>query len=157
MSNKNKNKNIDGNNVLAIDPASECGWAISSIIYGIWNLKTLPDESMGMKLIRFQAKIQEICESNDIKIIVYESAFGTHARSLKHHNKLVGVIEKYCESNNIDYKGYPPTKIKLHAGKGNASKSYMIKKAKEMYGYTGDNDNEADALHLLHLYKEEYG
>ena len=33
----------------------------------------------------------------------------------------------------------------------------MIDSAKIKYGYEGEDDNEADALHLWHLMESEYG
>ena len=46
-------------NILALDPATKCGWAISPTIGGTWDLSTRRDESKGMKLIRFRNKLTE--------------------------------------------------------------------------------------------------
>ena len=40
-------------------------------------------------------------------------------------------------------------------GKGNARKPLMIANAKSLYGYDGEDDNIADALHLLKLAEGE--
>ena len=47
---------------------------------------------------------------------------------------------------------FSATEIKKHAtGKGNASKPMMIEAARNKLGYTGADDNEADALWILDL------
>jgi len=143
--------------ILAIDQASKCGWAISNNIYGEWDLKTRKDESSGMKGLRFKSKLKEICELEKIELIVYERIAGRFKNALIHSAKLVAIIETYCEDNNINYRAYSAKEIKLFAtGKGGASKQQMIKHAHDKLGYIGDSDNEADALWILHLAKDEY-
>ncbi|MFP4025776.1 MAG: hypothetical protein ACLFVR_14730, partial [Thiohalospira sp.] len=145
--------------ILAIDPASKLGWAISSKLYGEWDLITRKDESMGMKLIRLRSKLQEIYNNHPFDLIVYERPAGMHKNPIIHQSKLIGTIETWCEENipAIEYRGYSATEIKKFAtGKGNAGKPAMIQAAIKNYGYIGDSDNEADALHLLHLAKKEY-
>lgn len=142
--------------ILAIDQASNCGWAISRELYGTWDLKTKKDESQGMKLLRFRAKLKEICKLEKINLIVYERVAGIHKSSIIHAAKLVAIIESFCEENNLQYKAYSATEIKKWAtGRGNAKKDLMIKMAKEKLGYQGDNDNEADALWILELAKND--
>ena len=53
--------------VLALDIASTTGWCLDKGIYGTWNFKTRKDESMGMKLIRFRAKLQEIHDLENLR------------------------------------------------------------------------------------------
>ena len=55
--------------ILAIDPASILGWALSNTEYGIWDLKTRKDESMGMKLIRLKSKLKEIHRLEDLDLM----------------------------------------------------------------------------------------
>ena len=140
--------------ILAIDPASILGWAISNTEFGIWDLKTRKDESMGMKLIRLKSKLKEIHELENIEVLVYERPGGFHTNSIIHQSKLIAVMETWCEENNIEYRAYSSSEIKKFAtGKGNAGKPQMIQSAKEKLGYTGNDDNEADALWLLNLCK----
>ncbi len=141
--------------ILAIDPASILGWAISNTEYGIWDLKTRKDESMGMKLIRLKSKLNEIHSLEKIDIVVYERPGGFHTNSIIHQSKLIAVIETWCEENRIEYRAYSSTEIKKFAtGKGNANKEKMIEYAKSKLGYLGNDDNEADALWLLNLCKD---
>ena len=142
--------------ILAIDPATNCGWAVSKDIYGCWNLKQAKDESWGMKLIRFKRKLIEVCSSEDISIIVYERPAGMHKHSIITQSKIIGVLEAYCAYHDIDYRAFSSSEIKKFAtGKGNCNKQAMVEAAKTKYGYDGKDDNEADALHLLHLAKKE--
>lgn len=141
---------------LSLDIASLTGWAISPSIYGTWDLKTRKDESMGMKLIRFRAKLREICKAEDVKIIIYERPAGQHKNSIIHEAKLIAIVEEFCEENHIDYRAYSAKEIKSFAtGNGNASKKDMILAAQQKYGYNGISDNEADAILMLELYKYE--
>lgn len=142
--------------ILAIDPASALGWALSNSEYGIWDLKTRKDESMGMKLLRLKAKLNEIHSLESLELIVYERAAGRHTNSVIHQAKLIGKIEEWCEINNVEYRAYSASEIKKFAtGKGRVGKPEMIAAAKEKLGYSGNDDNEADALWILNLCKKE--
>lgn len=151
--------------ILAIDPATNCGWAIGDVSFfaptwGVWDLSTRRDESTGMKLLRLESKLMEI-HKNGIALIVFEAA--RHAMpkmqgALVHQAKLQGIIERFAERKNIPCRGYSSKEIKLYAtGKGNTSKDQVIAAARTRFGYDGNDDNEADALSLCHLAHSEYG
>lgn len=143
--------------VLSLDIASTTGWALDTDTYGTWDFKTRKDESMGMKLIRFKAKLKEIHDLESLDIIIYERPAGRHASSVIHQAKLIAVLEKFCEENSIEYKAYSAKEIKSFAtGNGNASKESMIKAAVSKYGYDGNDDNEADAIHMRELFRKEF-
>lgn len=145
-------------NVLSLDIASTTGWAFDTQLYGTWDFKTKKDESMGMKLIRFKSKLNEVHKLNPIDIIIYERPAGRHANSIIHQAKLIGVLEKFCEESGIEYKAYSAKEIKKFAtGNGNASKEKMIEAAQSKYSYTGNDDNEADAIHMRELFRQEMG
>ncbi|MFP5382262.1 MAG: hypothetical protein ACLGG4_08355, partial [Gammaproteobacteria bacterium] len=56
----------------------------------------------------------------------------------------------WCEHHGVPYQGVPVGTIKKHVtGKGNASKDEMMA-AMRARGYLPTDDNEADALALLH-------
>lgn len=142
--------------ILALDIASLTGWCLNNNIYGTWDLKTRKDESMGMKLIRFKSKLKEIHAAEDLDLIVYERPAGRHANSIIHQAKLIAILEEFCENTGIAYSASSASEIKKFAtGKGNASKDEMIKAAKNKYGYYGNDDNEADAIHLWNLTKSK--
>lgn len=142
-------------NILALDQASNCGWALSSEIYGTWDFNIRKDESSGMKWLRFKAKLKEVHESEKLDLIAYERPAGQHKSSIIHSAKMVAIIESFCEENSIDYRAFSASEVKKFAtGNGNAGKPRMIEAAKDKYGYTGSDDNEADAIHIYHLTKQ---
>ena len=56
-------------NILAIDQATKTGWATKEAS-GTWDLKPKSSESAGMRIIRFKARIREVVEACDIKLVV---------------------------------------------------------------------------------------
>ena len=68
---------------------------------------------------------------------------------------LMATLTAWCEHHNIAYSGVPVGTIKRHAtGKGNAGKAEIIA-AMQAKGYPVTDDNEADALALLHWALEQ--
>lgn len=141
--------------LLAIDQASQCGWATENAS-GVWDFNTRKDESAGMKMLRFRSKLKEVCAMEEINLIVYERVAGFHKNAIIHAAKMVAIIESFCEENGIEYKAVSATEVKKYAtGKGNANKDAMVASAQSKLGYTGTNDNEADALWIYQLIKQE--
>ena len=59
-------------------------------------------------------------------------------------------LTAWCEHERVPYRGVPVGTIKLHAtGKGNAGKEAVIA-AMKAKGHQPADDNEADALAILH-------
>ena len=142
--------------ILALDPATKCGYAISRELYGVWNLTPKRDESVGMRLIRLRSKLNEVIKAERINLVVFERPGGRNSGAIIVHSELQGQIKTVCEDLKIEYRGYSSQEIKKFAtGKGNSGKPLMIKAAKDQLGYSGDNDNEADALWLLELAKHD--
>jgi len=149
------------NKILALDVATHCGWAINvdtnNNIYGVWDLTPRRDESGGMRLIRFRAKLLETIKSEGVDMVVFERPGGRHVGAVIVQSELQGQVKVVCEDLEVPYRGYSSQEIKKFAtGKGNANKEMMKKAARERFGYTGDNDNEADAICLLELAKRDY-
>jgi len=141
--------------ILAIDQASNCGWCVSETDYGTWDFNTRKDESSGMKWLRFRAKLKEMNDLLKIDLIAYERVAGHHKNSIIHSAKMVAIIESFCEENGIQYRAFSASEIKKFAtGKGGAGKPAMIKAAKDKYGYDGNDDNTADAIHIYFLAKD---
>lgn len=145
--------------ILALDPATKCGWAHSAGPSGVWDLSIKRDESRGMRLIRFRGKLNEIKDNVGIDVIVFEAARNAKASmqgALVTQAELQGVLKTWCDDNDIDYRGYSPSEIKKHAtGKGNASKEAMVEAAKQKFKKPIKDDNEADALWILDLFVKE--
>lgn len=146
--------------ILALDPATKCGYAHSCGVCGTWDLSVRRDESSGMRLIRLAAKIAEIHKSVGIDVLVFEAARNAGPKmqgALVVQAEFQGQIKAWCENNKVEYRGYSPTEIKKHAtGKGNAGKELMIFKARAKWPAAGIvDDNQADALWLLDLAEKE--
>ena len=143
--------------VLSLDVASKTGWCIDTKrLYGTWDLKTLKDESMGMKLIRLRAKLILIHAVEKLDVIIYERPAGQHTASIMHQSKMIGIIEEFCEQVGIDYRAFSAKEIKKFAtGNGNCGKQAMVDAAKIKYGYKGEDNNIADAMHMLGLFNSE--
>lgn len=150
--------------ILALDPATSCGWAYENTeenfqTSGVWDLSIKRDESRGMRLIRFKSKLIEIYDKLGIDVIPFEAARNAASSmqgALVVQAEIQGVLKNWCDENDIDYTGYSPTEIKKHAtDNGNASKAKMIEAAQAKFGEQVTDDNEADALWLLDMFKAE--
>jgi Holliday junction resolvasome RuvABC endonuclease subunit len=144
-------------NLLALDLATNTGFCTRSVS-GSWNLAPRKNESAGMRLIKLKASLKDICQAENIGLIVFEGAV-TYGKFPNHVGvELQGVLKLFCEENAIEYKSYMPTEIKKFAtGKGNAKKDQMIKAAQEKFGLTTNDDNQADAVCLYYLAKQDLG
>ena len=143
-------------NILALDVATHCGWATKTAS-GVWDLSIKRDESSGMRLIRFKAKLAEVVKLEKIDLVVFERTAGMHKSSIIVQAELHGVLKIFCEENKLDYRAFSAKEIKTFAtGKGNSGKPAMIQAAKDKYNWPGEDDNEADALHIYHLAKSYY-
>lgn len=139
--------------ILALDVATHCGWATETAS-GVWDLSPRRDESKGIRLVRFKAKLRELIELEQIDLVAFEMTAGFHKNALIVQAELHGVLKLYLEENGIEYMSFTATEIKRFAtGKGVAKKEVMIQTAKEKLGYTGNDDNEADALWIYQLTK----
>lgn len=149
--------------LLALDPATHCGWAYrsasGSISSGVWDLSPKRDESKGMRLIRMEVKLNEMFRLG-IDLLTFEAARyagPVQGGAVVVQSEIQGIIKRFCEVNRIQYAGESSTDIKKFAtGKGVANKDIMIAAARERLGYTGQDDNEADALWLLQLTISRY-
>lgn len=145
--------------ILALDPATRCGWAHSSGGGGIWDLHTRADESRGMRLLRLHSKLNAVYDSAGVDLVVFEAA-----RNLRYGNavrvaaQLQAIIELWCQEREVPYRGYSPSEIKKFAtGKGSASKEAMLAAARQRWPHIEfEDDNHADAMWLLALAENEY-
>jgi Holliday junction resolvasome RuvABC endonuclease subunit len=147
--------------ILALDPATQMGWALSPMISGVWDLSIKRDESMGMKFMRLRGKLNELLENYRIQLVVYEAARNASPKmqgSLVHQAQLQAIIIDWALLNGIESKGYSPKEIKKWAtGNGNASKDAMVAYAKKRWpDVTIVDDNQADALLLWQMAMLEY-
>lgn len=147
--------------ILALDPATQCGFAHSCGASGTWDLSVRKDESAGMRLIRMRAKLEEIRLAVGVDLVVYEAAryVGVRGgdRALAVQSMIQGAVLIWCEDNGFQYRAYSPSEVKKHAtGKGNAKKDVVLAAARVRWPNVRGHD-EADARWLLDLAEGEYG
>lgn len=138
-----------------MDIATVTGFATETAS-GVWDFNKMKrGDSYGMRLIRFKAALREIIDLENIDIVVYERPAGQFKSSIIVASEMIGVLIALCEERGIQYTAYSATEIKKFAtGKGNAKKQDMIDAAIAL-GFTPEDDNQADAIHLYNLAKKD--
>ena len=154
-------------NILALDLGTTTGWAHSNGASGTWDLSIRRDESSGMRLLRFEAKLLEIINTVGVDVIVFEAALATGSRPagmepVRLQSKLQAIIERLVESTDgMECRSYNVNEIKRHAipEKGKKrDKAAMVEAAKRRWPDVEIVlDDQADAMWLLSLAKEELG
>lgn len=146
--------------ILALDLGTNTGWACGKpglVTSGTLSLRGGRYEGGGMRYLRFNNWLKEILASG-VQRVVFEEVrrhAGTDAAHV--YGGLLGQLTATCESLGLPYAGVPVGTIKKYAtGRGNADKAAMIEAARS-WGYEPTDDNEADALALLHLTMAEAG
>lgn len=144
------------NTILALDLGTTTGWALmardGSITSGTESFKPHRFEGGGMRFLRFKRWLTEIKQTSDGIDAVYFEEVRRHlgVDAAHAYGGFMAHLTAWCEHHQIPYQGVPVGTIKKHAtGKGNASKDEMIAAAK-VRGHSPADDNEADALALLH-------
>ena len=143
--------------ILALDLGTTTGWALASsdgsISSGSQSFKPQRFEGGGMRFLRFKRWLADIKQCNDgIDQVVFEEVRRHVGVDAAHaYGGFMGQLTAWCEHHQIPYQGIPVGTIKKHAtGKGNASKDEMVA-AVRTRGHNPADDNEADAIALLHL------
>jgi Holliday junction resolvasome RuvABC endonuclease subunit len=105
-----------------------------------------------MRFVRFHAWLNEMMAAGVPDAVYFEEVrrhLGVDAAHV--YGGFLATLTAWCESNGVPYQGIPVGTIKKHAtGKGNAGKDQIIAAMREK-GHAPRDDNEADALALLHL------
>lgn len=142
--------------ILALDLGTHTGWALhqldGTITSGTEHFKPQRFEGGGMRFLRFKRWLNELLTVGQHINAVYFEEVRRHAGVDAAHayGGFMGHLTAWCEQHNIPYQGVPVGTIKKHAtGKGNAGKDEMIAAAHSC-GHDPADDNEADALALLH-------
>lgn len=144
-----------GRCVLALDLGTTTGWAMSLpsgvVVSGSQSFRQGRFDGGGMRFLRFQGWLHEI-RSHGITQVAYEEVRRHKGVDASHvYGGFQAHLTAFCEQNQIPYEGIPVGTIKRYAtGKGNAGKALVIS-AMRMRGYSPADDNEADALALLHF------
>ena len=161
--------------VLALDLGTKCGWAVAapvgqrvisgeagpvpylpSVNSGVWDLSPRRFDGGGMRYVRFQGFLKEVIDTGLPHRIYFEEVRAHKGTDAAHiYGGLLATLTALCELRGIPYAGVPVGRIKkFWTGKGNAGKPEMLAAAVKR-GYAPKDDNEADALALLHCILEE--
>ena len=142
--------------ILALDLGTTTGWALRGsdghITSGSESYRPQRFEGGGMRFLRFKRWLNELLSASHSINAVYFEEVRRHAGVDAAHayGGFMGHLTAWCEHHNIPYQGVPVGTIKKHAtGKGNAGKDEMIASVRQ-HGHAPADDNEADALALLH-------
>lgn len=138
-------------NILALDPATQLGWAavyhgkIRSGSEGFHNSKW---DGAGMRFLKFHNWLQQF---DDVDMVVYEAVRAHNGVTAAHlYGAWIGIVQAFCEKNDIPYTGVDVGTIKkFWTGSGTATKTAMIKECRSRK-FNPKDDNEADALAILH-------
>jgi hypothetical protein len=142
--------------ILALDLGHRLGWALRSadggISSGVVELRQDRWQGGGIKFLKFKRWLTELKNcAGGVDLVVYE-AVRRHAGVDASHafGGWLAILTAWCEHHGIAYEGVPVGTIKRHiTGKGNADKTAVISAVKAL-GFGPADDNEADALALLH-------
>jgi Holliday junction resolvasome RuvABC endonuclease subunit len=142
--------------ILALDLGTHTGWALTArdgrITSGTQSFKPQRFEGGGMRYLRFKRWLAEIKQCSDGIDAVFMEEVRRHAGVDGAHayGGFLATLTSWCEHHQIPYQGVPVGTIKKFAtGRGNAGKDEMIAAMRER-GHSPTDDNEADALALLH-------
>lgn len=142
--------------ILALDLGTTTGWALRDptgrITSGSQSFKPRRFEGGGMRFLRFKRWLTELkAHADGIDALVFEEVRRHVSTDAAHvYGGFLATLTAWCEHHGIPYQGVPVGTIKKHVtGKGNASKDEMMA-AMRARGYLPTDDNEADALALLH-------
>lgn len=141
--------------ILALDIAGKTGYCMGED-YGTWDFSRKGKISKGFQLLEFHTVLTEYIEQNNPDIVVYEKPGGRFYSGVRSHANFEGILLLVAEQLSIKkVKGYSAPSIKKFAtGKGNASKLEVIDGVK-LLGYKPKDDNQADAIALHLLTKDE--
>jgi len=142
--------------ILALDLGTTTGWALrdreGQISHGYTSFRPQRFEGGGMRYLRFKRWLTEIKGiAGDIHALYFEEVRRHAGVDAAHiYGGLMATLTAWCEHHDIPYQGVPVGAIKRHAtGRGNAGKDEVIS-AMQAKGHPVTDDNEADALALLH-------
>lgn len=162
--------------LLAIDPATKCGYAYVDILNGAhntikpvrhqagyWDLSKDRFQSYGMRFLRFEKALYEV----DPDFVIFEEVTFQHrsTAAAQMYFGCTATLQSFCEKHGIQYATVLVPDVKRRAtGKGNAKKEAMIDAANDFFEIDPPlkhssalgHDNIADAMWICQLGIELY-
>ena len=140
--------------ILALDPASNTGWAHSNGTYGVWRLRDHNVAALDREHVYLERHLENAIASMGCDMIATENAgFGSPNPEVQaRHNERLGVIRLVAARHRIELQTFKPNTIKIFAtGDGNADKREMIDACHRLLQVQVTTNDEADAVWILHL------
>lgn len=155
-------------NVLALDLATKTGWALLEAgreESGVETFDVKPHESRGMRFVKFNRWLDDfaLAIGDEVRarvdLIVYEQpiahAGGNRPATIEIAMGFVTRVQEFCARYGIEHSAvYHSTLKKYATGRGNAKKPEMLEAVARRWRRV-DDDNEADAIALLHYALDE--
>ena len=147
--------------ILAIDPATVCGWALDddgSITSGVWDLGARRGNSHRCRWLNLWERLDEIASCREVAVVAVEDVLahrnpggGTNVYAAHAYGAIRGVIEMWAEIRGARVSPVPVAVAKKAlSGKGNASKQDMLTAARARWPEQDvRNHNQADAIGVL--------
>lgn len=146
--------------LLALDLGTTTGFAIGqypagdgyAVMTGRWRFALGRFAGGGVRYVNFRRQLEDINAAVGIDEVIFEEVRAHKGTDAAHvYGGLLATLTAWCEDQEIPYSAVSVGAIKKFAtGKGNASKEAVIAGVKS-WGYAPGDDNEADAIALLHL------
>ena len=141
--------------LMALGLGTTTGFALKTtdgaIASGTMSFRPSRYDGGGMRYLRFRKWLDEVNDTTTVDTVAFEEVrkhAGTDAAHV--YGGLLATLTAWCEEKEIPYEGVPVGTIKRFAtGKGNANKQAVID-AVRSWGYDPIDDNEADAIALMH-------
>lgn len=144
---------------LALDIGTHMGFAIlradNRIESGCEKFVAKSQEGEGMRYVHFRRWLLEVKQANEgLSHVAYEMVMG-HGPGQVYSAHVFGgflaILMVFCEHHQLTYEGVHVGTIKKRwTGNGAAKKHQMVARCEEL-GFHPANDNEADAIALLHV------
>lgn len=142
--------------VIALDLGTSTGWAhrgaTAAITSGSHSFRPGRFDGGGMRYLRFVRWLDELqATAGPISEVYFEEVRRHAGLDAAHaYGGFLAHLTAWCERHSIPYQGVPVGTIKRSiTGRGNADKQAMIQAVRRL-GFDPADDNEADALALLH-------
>lgn len=140
---------------LAVDLGTATGWALrtgeGAIVSGTWRLLPKPKGAHpGLRYANLFHVLEKTVPEGPL-VVHYEDVkrhLGTQAAHV--YGGLLAMLQYWCFARSCECHGVGVGQIKkFWTGNGSATKGHMIAEARAR-GFEPDDDNEADAIALLH-------
>jgi crossover junction endodeoxyribonuclease RuvC len=142
--------------ILALDLGTKTGWALRSadghVTSGTVEFRNDRWQGGGMRFLRFKNWLTEIKQvAGDLDAVFIEEVRRHAGVDASHaYGGFLAHVTAWCEHHGIPYEAVPVGTIKRHVtGRGNATKQAVIDAVRAL-GHDPVDDNEADALAILH-------